>query len=161
MYRQSPNQLISNALFDFMDFPASYITTTTNNMEKEKSNFPPYNIIDFGNDSYRIDIGVSGYTQEDLSIIREGNILYIRAKGQEEEPNVKYLYKKLARRAFKLDFFMGKHIEVVDTYLENGILSIGLKKSIPEELKPQVIKIEGKRQIGLTNVDTISSATVL
>lgn len=139
---------ISNLLTDLLVSSSSLYS-----IEKEKNGFPPYNILDIGDLTYRIDVGLSGFTRNDIEVTRENNTLFIQSNGVKEEENVKYLYRKLARRGFKLEFFIGKNIEIVNSFLANGILSITLKKLIPEELKSQKIMIEDRSPQTYFNVN--------
>jgi molecular chaperone IbpA len=52
-----------------------------------------------------------------------------------------YLYKGIAERSFQLQFRIADHMRIEDVSLENGMLTVNMRREIPEELKPQKIKI--------------------
>jgi HSP20 family molecular chaperone IbpA len=37
---------------------------------------------------------------------------------------------------------LGQHIEVSEGTIKNGVLTIGLKRVVPESLKPRVLKLK-------------------
>ena len=48
-----------------------------------------------------------------------------------------------ATRAFKQTFNLADHVKVVGAGLENGLLTVELRREVPEALKPRRIKIMG------------------
>jgi molecular chaperone IbpA len=102
--------------------------------------WPPYDILKFGEDSYRIMLAVAGFTDDELTITHEPNLLVINgAKSEDEE--MQYLHHGLALRPFVRRFELADHVSVTGAKLENGLLVIDLKKEIPEEMKPRRIAI--------------------
>ncbi|QND64652.1 Hsp20 family protein [Mesorhizobium loti] len=103
-------------------------------------NWPPYDIAKVGEDAYRIVIAVAGFSEDELTITHEPNLLVIEgAKAENEE--VQYLHHGLALRPFARRFELADHVSVVGAKLENGLLVIDLKKEIPEEMKPRRVAI--------------------
>ena len=118
-------------------------------------NWPPYDILRLGEDDYRIDMAVAGFTQDDLTITQEQNMLMVAGqKSDEGEENGQYLHHGIAGRAFQRRFDLADHVKVVGASLMNGLLTIDLKRELPEEMKPRRIavatgealpKVEAKR----------------
>ncbi|MBZ9606134.1 Hsp20 family protein [Phyllobacterium chamaecytisi] len=103
-------------------------------------NWPPYDIVKLGEDSYRIVTAVAGFAEDELSITHEPNMLVVNgAKSNGEE--VQYLHHGLALRPFTHRFELADHVSVTGARLENGLLVVDLKKEIPEEMKPRRIAI--------------------
>ncbi|ANL39750.1 MULTISPECIES: Hsp20 family protein [Rhizobium] len=103
-------------------------------------NWPPYDIIKTGEDDYRIAMAVAGFTPEELAITQEQNMLIVlgqKANGDD----VQYLHRGIAGR-FQRRFELADHVKVVDAGLVDGLLTIALKREIPEEMKPRQIGIE-------------------
>lgn len=110
------------------------------NLPQAGDNWPPYDILKVGDESYRIVLALAGFSEDELSITHEPNILVIDgAKSENEE--VHYLYHGLAMRSFVRRFELDDHVDVVGAKLENGLLVIDLKKEVPEEMKPRRIVI--------------------
>lgn len=105
-------------------------------------NWPPYDIAKIGEDDYRITMAVAGLTQDELDITHEPNTLVVSgAKSGEDEGE--YLHRGIANRAFQRRFDLADHVKVSGAKLENGLLTIELKREIPEELRPRRIEIAG------------------
>lgn len=110
------------------------------NLPQNGDNWPPYDIAKTGEDTYRIVIAVAGFGESELAVTQEPNMLVINgAKAENEE--VQYLHHGLALRPFTRRFELADHVSVVGAKLENGLLTIDLKKEVPEEMKPRRISI--------------------
>jgi molecular chaperone IbpA len=119
---------------------------------KQDTGYPPYNIEKVGEDQYRIQLAVAGFSRDDLDIVFEGNHLTVAgrvADRPEEAPH--YLHRGIARRAFRHRFELADNVRVVGADLSNGLLSVELKREIPEELKPRRIEIGAAAKPGIAN----------
>jgi molecular chaperone IbpA len=105
-------------------------------------NWPPYDIVKIGENDYRISMAVASFTQDDLTITQEQNMLMVAGqKSDEGGENGQYLHRGIATRAFQRRFELADHVKVVGASLVNGLLTIDLKRELPEELKPRRIAI--------------------
>jgi molecular chaperone IbpA len=118
-------------IFDVLE-NASRLTTI--------DNWPPYDIAKSGEDDYRITMAVAGFSQDELTITHQPNMLVVSGS-QAGEENGEYLYRGIAGRAFERRFELADHVKVAGASLENGLLTIDLKREIPEEMKPRRIAI--------------------
>lgn len=105
------------------------------------SDWPPYDIVKTGDDSYRISIAVAGFTRDDLDITFQTNLLTVVGKKQETSSEA-YLHRGIAGRPFEHRFELADHVRVMGADLNNGLLEIDLVREIPEEMKPRKIAIE-------------------
>jgi molecular chaperone IbpA len=111
--------------------------------------YPPYNIERTGDNSYRITVAVSGFSQEDLSIVAKENTLTIKGgktvteNGQDK---AEVLYRGIAARAFERAFQLADFVVVKNASLENGLLHVDLVREIPEAKKPRSIPISTSAQ---------------
>ena len=103
-------------------------------------NWPPYDIAKIGQDDYRITMAVAGFSQDELDITQEQNMLLISGQKAGEDRG-EYLHGGIAGRAFQRRFEVADHVRVVGASLVNGLLTIDLKREIPEEMKPRRIEI--------------------
>ncbi|MBY3188475.1 Hsp20 family protein [Rhizobium laguerreae] len=103
-------------------------------------NWPPYDIVKTGEDEYRIAMAVAGFSQDELAIIQAQNMLVVSGQKANGE-DVQYLHRGIAGRSFQRRFELADHVKVVDAGLVNGLLTIDLKREIPEEMKPRQIEI--------------------
>jgi molecular chaperone IbpA len=104
--------------------------------------WPPYDIVRKSEDDYRISMAVAGLTENDLTITQEQNMLLVagRRSSQNGESG-QYLHRGIAARDFQRRFQLADHVKVVDASLVNGLLTIDLKRELPEEMKPRRIAI--------------------
>lgn len=109
-----------------------------------QSNYPPHNVIKTGENTYEIQLAVSGFDKKEITVEIDQNQLVIQGQRNREEESVSYLYRGLATRDFQRVFPLADHIEVKSSSIRNGVLSIHLERVIPESLKPRRIEIKGE-----------------
>src|SRR5829696_5490107 len=125
------------------------------------ANWPPYNIEKLGEDQYRITMAVAGFAPEEIQLIQQETTLLITGQKHPEPEGVEVLHRGLATRAFKQSFDLADHVKVVAANLDNGLLTIELKREVPEALKPRRIEIVssgGPKPVGQENVHQIDHA---
>ncbi len=103
-------------------------------------NWPPYDIAKTGDDSYRIAMAVAGFSQDELTISTQPNLLVV-AGDKTAEASGEYLHRGIANRSFARRFELADHVKVAGANLVNGLLTIDLQREIPEEMKPRRIEI--------------------
>jgi len=103
--------------------------------------YPPYNIERVGDDSYRLTMAVAGFAQDDLELTVRENSLIIAGRVKPEAQTGEVLFRGIAGRAFERRFVLADHIVVDGADLQNGLLHVGLKRVVPEALKPRRIEI--------------------
>jgi molecular chaperone IbpA len=113
----------------------------------EAPSYPPYNIEKTGEDSYRLTMAVAGFRPEDLELVVKDNTLVITGRVNQDGPKAEVLYRGIAGRAFERRFVLADHIVVEGADLQNGLLHVGLKRVVPEALKPRRIEIGTSPQV--------------
>jgi molecular chaperone IbpA len=106
--------------------------------------YPPYNIERTGDNTYRISVAVSGFSQAELSIVAKENTLTIKGEKTSSEngqDKSEVLYRGIAARAFERAFQLADFVLVKNASLENGLLHVDLVREIPEAKKPRNIPI--------------------
>jgi molecular chaperone IbpA len=123
------------------------------------SDWPPYDIVKTGDDTYRITVAVAGFSQDDLNLTFQSNLLTIA--GNKGEPQGEgYLHRGIAGRPFEHRFELADHVRVSGADLTNGLLSIDLVREIPEAMKPRKIDIQANATLAETqNAPKIGSRT--
>jgi molecular chaperone IbpA len=114
-------------------------------LQRDETGFPPYNIEKVSEDQYRITLAVAGFSQDDIEIVSEHNMLTVRGKTKTTASGT-YLHRGISSRAFERQFDLAEYVEVTGATLENGLLEIDLKRELPEALKPRSIPIGGTSQ---------------
>jgi molecular chaperone IbpA len=112
--------------------------------QQSTTNYPPYNIVQINEDEYMISMAVAGFGLDNLSVTKDKNFLIIEGKNtikEEDVPDINYLHRGISARDFRREFKLADHVEIENAHLELGILSVHLKREIPEEQKPKSIAI--------------------
>lgn len=114
--------------------------------QQSNTNYPPYDIVQISDDEYTISVAVAGFGHDNLSVVKDKNSLIIEGKHSREtvdneDADAKYLHKGISERSFRREFKLPDHMEITNAHLELGILSIHLKREVPEEAKPKTIAI--------------------
>jgi molecular chaperone IbpA len=107
-------------------------------------NYPPFDSVKLSEDEYRVTMAVAGFREDDLDITIHGNALTVSGERQ-DKPEGEYLHRGIATRPFQRRFELAEHMHVVGAKLADGLLSIELKREVPEALKPRRINIDSER----------------
>lgn len=105
------------------------------------SGYPPYNIETIGENAYRIEIAVAGFKADELDIQVKENLLTVTGRKAANDEGRQYLHRGLAERNFERRFQLADYVIVTDADLKDGLLSIALKRELPESLKARKIEI--------------------
>jgi len=133
------------------------------------NSYPPYNILKHDEDTYEIQVAVTGFEKDEITVEIDQNNLVVKGSrkngnGERDErmssvlskltgketgvdtsnPEVQYLHRGLATRDFTRSWELGQYIEVGDGSIKNGVLTIELKRVVPEALKPRVLKLKSE-----------------
>lgn len=111
------------------------------NTAVESTKYPPYNLVETGENQYSIEMAVAGFDEKDISVEARQNRLTISGSRTDREENRTYHHQGLASRSFSRSFVLPEHMEVKAARIRNGILLIDLEYRIPESHKPRKIPI--------------------
>ena len=103
--------------------------------------YPPYNIERTDENAYRIEMAVAGFRPEELNIEVKENLLTVQGRKAANDESRRYLHRGLAERNFERRFQLADYVVVTDASLADGLLSVSLKREIPEALKPRRVEI--------------------
>src|SRR5256714_6567658 len=129
----------SDRLFDMLE---------NSNAGQAQENYPPFDLIKLGDNDYRIELAVAGFKPDEIDITAQQNVLLVtgRKKDEDEQKGSNYVYRGIATRSFERRFALADHIQVRGADMKDGLLSIELKREIPEAMKPKKINIGGGRR---------------
>ncbi|MCL4149680.1 UNVERIFIED_CONTAM: hypothetical protein GTU68_009518 [Idotea baltica] len=94
--------------------------------------YPPFNIEQTSDRSYRITLAVAGFSQDDLSITVEDRQLVIRGRQNDDSEGRVFLHRGIAGRQFLRSFVLADGVEVGEALMENGLLHVDLTQAKPE-----------------------------
>jgi molecular chaperone IbpA len=117
----------------------------------EVQSYPPYDIEKTGDDSYRLTMAVAGFASSDLDITVKDNNLIVTGRVTGEGQGNEVLYRGIAGRAFERRFVLADHMVVEGADLRDGLLHVGLKRVVPEALKPRKIAIGDATPTAIAN----------
>ena len=102
------------------------------NSDYPQSNYPPYNLIELNNHESRLEIALAGFKKDQLRVFTEFGKLSVEGTKEESENNGSFVHKGLAQRSFKRVWTVSDVTKVGSVKFEDGLLSIELKKIVPE-----------------------------
>ena len=110
------------------------------------ANFPPYNIVKTGKNSYDVELALAGFNKKDIEVQYEDNLLTVKSKKSEkvdetdEDGNI--IHRGISKRFFSKSFTIATDVEVKGAELKDGLLTIALERIIPEAKKVRTIEIK-------------------
>lgn len=107
----------------------------------DSGGYPPYNIEQISEDSYRITLATAGFSEDDLSITLEHRQLVIRGRQEDDAEGRLFLHRGIAARQFQRSFVLADGVDVAGAIMENGLLHIDLLRSTPDSVV-EVIEIK-------------------
>jgi molecular chaperone IbpA len=119
------------------------VLANLNTVSDIANNYPPYNIIKQDKDHFSIEIAAAGFRKDEFNIhlVPEGNKLVVQGVQNREEDEPEYYHKGIGARNFTRTFALAEEVKVLGGEFIDGMLLIALKREVPEEKKPQEIKI--------------------
>lgn len=96
--------------------------------------YPPYNIEQTSDHSYRITLAVAGFAECDLAITVEDKQLVIRGRQAEDSEGRLFLHRGIAARQFQRTFVLADGVEVGEAIMENGLLHVDLTRAVPDTI---------------------------
>lgn len=113
------------------------LSSTTND------NYPPYNIVTTGENTYEVQVAVAGFKQGEVNIeVKENTLIITGEKAETELPaGHSYDHHGISNRRFIRTFAIADYVEVKSASAKDGILTVSLERIIPEALQPKTIAI--------------------
>ena len=110
------------------------------------SNYPPYNIVKTGKNTYDVEVALAGYGKKDIDVTYEDGMLTIKSikdkETKEVEDNEGMLHKGIAKRMFSKSFTIADDVVVKGAELKDGLLKVSMERIIPEAKKARTITIK-------------------
>jgi molecular chaperone IbpA len=109
-------------------------------------NFPPYNIVKTGENTYDVELALAGFSKKDIEVEYKENQLTVRSKKQDkqeetdEDGNV--IHRGISKRMFSKSFTIANDVEVKGAELKDGLLKVSMERIIPEHKKAKSIEIK-------------------
>jgi molecular chaperone IbpA len=105
-------------------------------------NYPPYDIVKTGEETYEIRLAVAGFTLADIDVeLKDGQLIINGGQIADDALDAEYLHHGISRRSFIRTFQLSDYVEVKDAVMKDGILTVKLERVIPDSAKPKKIAI--------------------
>ena len=108
------------------------------------TNFPPYNIVKTGENTYDVELALAGFNKDDIEVEYKENMLTVKSKKQEEtkDEDGNVIHRGISKRMFSKTFTIANDVEVKGAELKDGLLKVSLERIIPEGKKAKTITIK-------------------
>ncbi|MGH1331237.1 MAG: Hsp20 family protein [Paracoccaceae bacterium] len=100
--------------------------------------YPPYNIEQTSDNSFRITLAVAGFGEDELTITMEDRQLVIRGRQSEGDKTRVFLHRGIAARQFQRSFVLAEGVDVAGAETENGLLHIELIRNVPDTIVQEI-----------------------
>jgi molecular chaperone IbpA len=108
------------------------------------NSYPPYNIVKHDEDTYEIEIAVTGFAKDEVTVEIDQNQLIVKGvRSKDSDVDAEFLHRGLAFRDFTRSWTLAEHMIVGEGTIKNGVLTIKIDRVVPEALKPRVLTIKG------------------
>ena len=107
-------------------------------------NFPPYNIVKTGENTYDVELALAGFNKKDIEVEYKENLLTVKSKKQEEtkDEDGNVIHRGISKRMFSKSFTIANDVEVKGAELKDGLLKVSMERIIPEHKKAKLIDIK-------------------
>ena len=108
------------------------------------ANFPPYNIVKTGENTYDVELALAGFNKKDIEVEYKENLLTVKSKKQEEtkDEDGNIIHRGISKRMFSKSFTIANDVEVKGAELKDGLLKVSMERIIPEHKKAKSIQIK-------------------
>ncbi len=96
------------------------------------SNYPPYNLIQVSNVESLLELALAGFKKEEINVYTQDGKLFVEGQKEDNESSTNYLHRGMAQRSFTRAWTLSDETEVGSVTFEDGLLSVVLKKVVPE-----------------------------
>ena len=108
-------------------------------------NYPPYNIVKTGKNTYDIEVALAGFSKDDIEVEYAENMLTIKSKTEDKSNDADkdgVIHRGISKRYFSKAFTVADDVEVKGAELKDGLLRVSMERIIPEAKKPKTIEIK-------------------
>jgi molecular chaperone IbpA len=100
-----------------------------------RDNYPPHNVVNGSDGRTILELALAGFSRGDIEVETERNVLTVSARKAPADKERKYAHKGISYRTFSRNWQMADDVEVESVDFEDGLLSITLRKELPEKQK--------------------------
>ena len=98
-----------------------------------RDNYPPYNVVNGSDGRTVLEVALAGFSEGNITVETERNVLTVSATKSPEDAEKKYAHKGISNKTFSRNWQLADDVEVETVTFTDGLLSITLKKELPEK----------------------------
>ena len=130
--RYAPVSLGLNDMFNRLDAFA----------DSASANYPPYNIVKVDETTQELQVALAGFDAEDIEVAQERGVLTLRASKKEPNDDTQtYVHRGIAFRNVARNWQLADDVVVENVTYVDGLLSIDIRKEVPEEHQRKLLPI--------------------
>ena len=99
-----------------------------------RDNYPPYNVVNGSNGRTILELALAGFSRGDIQVETERNVLTISAD-RSKDKHRQYAHRGISYKSFSKNWQMSDDVEVDNVEFVDGLLTVTLKKELPEKQK--------------------------
>ena len=128
--------------FDKFYIGVDHLVKIQEDITKTIGAYPFYNIKKTGDNSYKIELALAGWSKQEIGLELNGDKLVIKGESDDKEDDSDYFFKGISKRSFTRSFMLNNGVEIRGATFVNGVLSIALEHIIAENNKCKKIEID-------------------
>ena len=130
---------LNKALLGFDDIFNNFENRFANQIN---NNYPPYNIVKHDDNTYELEIAVTGFAKDEVTVEIDQNQLIVKGvRDKNSDTTAEFLHRGLAFRDFERRFTLAEHMEIVKAEIKNGLLLVQIERKVPDALLPRKIEV--------------------
>ena len=98
-------------------------------------NYPPFNVIKTSNVTFRLEVALAGFKQEEVKVFTENNKLFVEGHSTRDDEAIEYVHKGLASRDFTRVWTIPDDLIIESVDYTDGVLVVDLRRVIPDHQK--------------------------
>jgi len=120
--------------------------------------FPFHNLV-VSEDGYFLNFTLAGWSRDEVKVSAEDNKIVIRGEPVAATEEGEVLYSGITRKAFERTIIVARELEVLEAWMENGMLTIKLVKPEPVSNMREIPIVDGgptpgQEAVGLGEIPT-------
>ena len=101
--------------------------------QQQQSNYPPYNLVQLSDVESRLELALAGFKKEEVHVYTQDGKLFVEGtRDSSEDEESTFIHRGLAQRSFTRSWTLSDETEVGSVTFENGLLTVTLRKIVPE-----------------------------
>lgn len=108
--------------------------------QRRGDDYPPYDALRLDEHRFRLTLAVPGFADDEIAVsVHKGTLVISGERRADAEGE--YLHRGIPGRVFSRRFQLAEHMDVTGATLRHGLLTIDLRREVPEAERPRSIPV--------------------